>query len=287
MNKAIINNKKIAQCCLIVTLFLGNLLILVTSFSFQKETFVADKESKLDIEADDLIATYVYELSGFPKDELRKILVQPISDDHELTRFLSNPEYNYTEGNMQEIANKLVGLEKWDMPLEIRIEYLKKVGAIQGLIKHNDLFILDWILKKKDKYSPTLLDALMAPAAMSQGMEKLISEDTRPKWIILSHANNPMCRLLAIKYVELWAKKEEYIKVLSYGLNDKYWWNRCLSLMKLNHLIPVGTRFIIKKFLSRNKGEISNESISMKENLLNRLAINTLKKIKEEESKLK
>jgi len=226
--------------------------------------------------------TYIYNLSKAPVEELREILIQPISEELELTRFISNPEYNYTEGKVLEVINtEIVDLKKGTMPLKLRIEYLKKLGAIRGLLKYKDPFVLDWILKRKDRYFPSLLDALMAPIAISQGMEKIISEDTRSKWLILLHARNPMCRLLAIKYVESWAKKEEYTEVLIYGLNDKYWWNRCLSLEMFYHLMPAETRFIIEEFLSRQQDKTLNNSNSMKEDLLNRLAINILRKLQE------
>lgn len=229
-----------------------------------------------------MVALYnrrVKEITKADVAAVRHALEEQIVDEVPLTTFIPNPSYDATEGK----ANDLFQVDiasfrpQGRMPVEKRMEYLRRLTAAGELVMRKDKAIGQWLERRNDAEQPTLLDAMIV---LKCGRALEPSVLTTNEWRSLASAKNPMCRMLAIMHVGEWATAQEFATIASGALRDEYWHTRYLALNALKEKPSEGTRQALESFLRREIKKDLPQTYAQMEGFLTATAREILEKLR-------
>jgi len=186
--------------------------------------------------------------------QLQELVARPLSKEVSLNSLLTNPQDNM-DPELLLLGDPLQRLlDNGDLTQDQWAEYSEKLGAMHQLARATAKFPMAWILLRKDRADPTVFEALLAADShdiLSDDEIDLARPEHHGNWLKLLDARNPMCRMIAVRAADEWARDDELLAVLSRGLRDEYCGTRRMALEHFGELRPDGMQAVLRDFVGR------------------------------------
>ena len=237
----------------------------------------------------DLYRKHLAPLASASQSELQQILDAPAKPSHVLAVILKNPEYEFTVGWLRgitetEILDLRPSAQGGLLSLDVRIECLRRHAAVSLLAKRGKFSLLDWFATKRVDSEATLFDAVLMDF-LKPHRGNPITKQKRDKWMQPTKGKNPICRIIAFRFVNQWAEKSQIAGIVESALRDKFWYARSTALRSVRLVNPEVAKAMLKEYLV-TAGRVSvPKAFGPKEERLKQQAKNILSEIADYASK--
>lgn len=212
--------------------------------------------------------------------ELRQVIAQPFPDDVPISKFLKFPTYEYVLSTFGLFdGNYHFDGDSDEIPYALQAEYWRRAGALKQIAGKDNGFLIEHLLSRKDKLTPTVWDGILASEWWSFEFVKptIASPEGKTMWRQLVKGKNPVLRMMAVHWSKAWAEGAAAIDVWKTALSDEYWHTRAIALDYLAESKPTGTIEILEEFLRRKVDPTLPDEFLQKERQLNETAERFLK----------
>jgi hypothetical protein len=224
--------------------------------------------------------TRVETIKGAQPQALHAALSEDLAGDIPLRQVVSNLAYRLSPGMIRDIVETELGpTGEGNLPLELRVEYFRRMYAMGELAKTNPAGALEWLLTRKDRDTPTILDAVVSFAATENGALIAATKNRDKEWKQLVTANNPLSRLVAITYASQWAAPEDVSPILTRALEDEYWYVRFKALDFADKRASSAMSDLLERFVKRKARQGISEADQNKEETLSKMASAIVEKV--------
>jgi len=185
-------------------------------------------------------------------ESVRAVLHEPVIFQLRLSELAKDPRYEFTDGWVKSVFEQEVASPQKGklLSMEAKVDYWRKLAAVDRLRKGKDSALSNWMLRRKDVSDATLLDALIVLALGDHPMDLAGKDGTNAHFRELFLAKNPMCRVLAVKGIDLWATNHEISAFIRMALTDDYWYTRSLALDVLDRAEVPERKAILEEFFT-------------------------------------
>jgi hypothetical protein len=213
-------------------------------------------------------------------DVLAAAIREDLPGDIPVSQIVSNMEYRVSEGMIRDILETEIGpTSDGRVSVELSVEYLRRIVAISELAKTKPDGALEWLVSRKNRETPTLLDALMCLAACDGGGLVNATKGKQEQWGQLMRAKNPFCRIIAVTYAPQWVAEEDVNETLTGALSDEYWYVRFKALELADKKASPSAKDLLERFVNREIRERLSGEAQEKEAALNKMASAIIKKV--------
>ena len=224
--------------------------------------------------------TRVEALNGAQPQALHAALSEELTGDIPLHQVVSNLAYRLSPGMVRDIVETELGPTcEGNVPVELRVEYFRRMYAMGELAKTNPASALEWLLARKDLDTPTILDAVVSFAATENGGLIAATRNRDKEWKQLVSANNPLSRLVAITYASQWATPEDVSPILTRALEDEYWYIRFKALEFADKKASSASKDLLERVVNRKARQGISEEDQNKEATLSKMASGIIARI--------